>query len=264
MQRSEELVSIIMPSYNTGTFISQSIESVINQTYQNWELIIVDDCSTDSTDEIVSRYLTDTRISYYKNPANKGAAYSRNRALEIAQGRWIAFLDSDDLWESEKLKKQVKFMLDNGYSFSYTEYAEIDETGCPLFRKISGPGRITKPGEYAYCWQGCLTVMYDRYVVGNIQIKDIKKNNDYAIWLKVCKKSDCYLLNEVLGYYRKRKNSISNHSYITLIKWHYYLWRNAEEKNVIMSVFYTLLNLVCGVYKKIRFVKTEKNTGEMV
>ena len=115
-----------MPSYNTGKYIRETIYSVINQTYENWELLIVDDCSTDNTDEIVDA-IKDDRIKYFKNDFNSGAAISRNRALKEANGRWIAFLDSDDIWEETKLEKQIKFMVDNNYYFSYTNYIEIDE-----------------------------------------------------------------------------------------------------------------------------------------
>ena len=120
------LVSIIMPSYNTTSFIAESIQSVLAQSYKDWELIIVDDCSSDNTDQVVKPYLSDERIKYYKNEKNSGAAVSRNRAIREAKGKWIAFLDSDDLWMPEKLQKQVSFMEKNGYYFSYTNYAEID------------------------------------------------------------------------------------------------------------------------------------------
>ena len=250
-----ELVSIIMPSYNTAGFISETVRSVLAQTYENWELIIVDDCSTDNTDEVVSRFLDDKRIKYIKNEKNSGAAVSRNRALREAKGKWIAFLDSDDLWESEKLERQIAFMEDNQYHFSYTNYVEIDEESKPLGRHVTGPGKIGKTGMYNYCWPGCLTVMYDAEVVGLIQIADIKKNNDYAMWLKVCKKADCYLLDEDLASYRKRRGSISNHSYKALIKWHYKLFREAEGRGAVVSVINTCRNLFFGLIKKIRYVK---------
>lgn len=119
------LVSIIMPSYNTAKYISAAIESILNQTYENWELIIVDDCSTDNTDEILTEYAKkDSRIRYYKNEKNSGAAVARNRALRQAKGKWVAFLDSDDLWEKDKLEKQICFMKKNNYHFSYTNYIE--------------------------------------------------------------------------------------------------------------------------------------------
>ena len=245
-----ELVSIIMPSYNTGRFIAETIESVLAQTYTNWELIIVDDCSTDNTNDIVTEFLSDTRICYIKNDTNSGAAASRNRALREAKGKWIAFLDSDDLWEPDKLQKQISFMRDNGYHFSYTNYIEIDEESKSKGKSVSGPKRITKHGMYNYCWMGCLTVMYDAETVGLIQITDIKKNNDYAMWLKVCKKADCYLLDETLAKYRKRSGSISNHSYRALIRWHYKLFREAEKQSLFRAVFNTCRNLFFGVIKK--------------
>lgn len=250
-----DLVSIIMPSYNTGRFISETIESVLAQTYSNWELIIVDDCSTDNTDEAVKDYLSDDRIYYIKNDQNSGAAVSRNRALREAKGKWIAFLDSDDLWEPDKLNKQIAFMENNGYHFSYTNYVEIDEESSPTGKRVTGPKRITKQGMYNYCWMGCLTVMYDAEAVGLIQIEDIKKNNDYAMWLKVCKKANCYLLDEILARYRKRSGSISNHGYIKLIKWHYKLYREAEKKNPFFSAVLTVRNLFFGVYKKLFYCK---------
>ena len=254
---NEDLISIIMPTYKCGRFIAESIKSVQAQTFQNWELIIVDDCSGDDTIGIVLDFQrNDDRIKVFQNPSNMGAAISRNAALREAKGRWIAFLDSDDLWEPEKLEKQIKFMTENGYSFSYTRYAEVDEDSEPLGIEVSGPKHVTKAGMYAFCWLGCLTVMYDSQKVGLIQVEDIKKNNDYAMWLKVCKKADCYLLDECLAKYRRgRKGSISTHGYTTLIKWHYKLWREAEKLNSMPSIVMTGLNLVFGVYKKMKYVK---------
>lgn len=249
------MVSIVMPSYNTGKYIKETIESVLAQSYSNWELIIVDDCSTDNTDDVVSQYLKDNRIRYLKNETNSGAAVSRNRALREAKGKWIAFLDSDDLWEPEKLKNQISFMENNDYHFSYTNYVEINEESLLNGKSVTGPKRITKHGMYNYCWMGCLTVMYNAEKVGLIQIADIKKNNDYAMWLKVCKKANCYLLDETLARYRKRSGSISNHGYMKLIKWHYKLYREAEGKMHITSFLLTIRNLMFGVIKKIRYVK---------
>lgn len=250
-----ELVSIIMPSYNTAKYIAETVQSVLAQTYQNWELIIVDDCSTDDTDEVVRPYLSDSRIKYLKNEKNSGAAVSRNRALREAQGKWIAFLDSDDLWMPEKLEKQVSFMKENGYHFSYTDYMEIDEASKPNGKKVTGPKRITKAGMFNYCWPGCLTVMYDSEAVGLIQIADIKKNNDYAMWLKVCPQADCYLLDETLALYRRgRAGSVSTHGIRTMIGWHYKLYKEAEGQKAISAVFNTARNMVFGFYKKKRYV----------
>lgn len=250
-----ELVSIIMPSYNTAEFIEESINSVINQTYTNWELIIVDDCSTDGSEEIIKKFTQDERIKFYKNERNSGAAISRNYALREAKGKWIAFLDSDDLWHPEKLEKQLNFMRKNDYHFSYTSYEEMDEQSNTTGVMVKGPQKITKTGMYNYCWPGCLTVIYDANYIGNIQIADIKKNNDYAIWLKAIKKANCYLLDEKLAKYRVRQGSISRHSKLRLIKHHYLLYREAERKNVFFSGILTMRNLFWGVYKKIKYVE---------
>ena len=252
------LVSIIMPSYNTASFITDSIQSVIAQSYKNWELLIVDDCSTDNTDEVVKSFLADEKIRYIKNKRNSGPAVSRNKALKEAKGKWIAFLDSDDLWEPEKMEKQISFMEKNGYHFSYTNYAEIDEEGKRNGVKVTGPKKITKTGMYNFCWPGTLTVMYDREYIGLIQVADIQKNNDYAIWLKVCHKADCYLLDEELALYRRRTGSVSTHSVERKIVWHYKLFKEAEEQNAIKAVLNTGRNIVFGAYKKIRYTRRNK------
>lgn len=258
-ERIPNLVSIIMPSYNTAQYIEKTIKSVLDQKYTNWELIIVDDCSTDNTDEVVKKYLNDKRIKYLKNEQNSGAAISRNRALRAARGQWIAFLDSDDLWMPEKLEKQICFMKEKGYFFSYTDYEEINAEGNRTGTFVTGPKKITKTGMYNYCWPGCLTVMYDATKVGLIQISDIKKNNDYAMWLKVCKKADCYLLDECLGQYRKgRVGSVSTHSIKTMIGWHYRLFHEAEGMSIIESLLNTGRNMAFGVYKKKRYAKNLK------
>lgn len=251
----EDLVSVIMPSYNTASYIEETVQSVLNQTYKNWELIIVDDCSTDETDDILSKF-TDERIRIYKNEKNSGAAVSRNKALRESRGRWIAFLDSDDLWCPSKLEKQIAFMETNGYSFSYTNYEEIDAEGKKTGVRVTGPKKITKIGMFNYCWPGCLTVMYDAKKIGLIQIADIKKNNDYAMWLKICKKTKCYLLDEVLAEYRRgRSGSISNHSYLELIKWHYRLFRLSEKENPALSMINVGRNIIFGFYKKKNYVR---------
>lgn len=255
IERENGLVSIIMPSYNTARYLKDTIQSVLAQTYKKWELLIVDDCSTDNTDEIFAT-IKDNRIRYFKNEKNSGAAVSRNKALQEARGQWIAYLDSDDLWMPEKLERQIDFMEKNGYIFSYTNYEEIDVNGNKTGVIVTGPRKITKAGMFNYCWPGCLTVMYDATKIGLIQIQDIKKNNDYAMWLKVCRKADCYLLDEVLGQYRKgRIGSISTHSIKTMIGWHYKLYHEAEGMGNFESMFNTGRNLVFGFYKKKRYVK---------
>ena len=250
------LVSIITPTWACGDFIAETIQSIQAQTYQNWELLIQDDCSKDHTLEVVKPFMeADKRIKYECNAHNSGAAITRNNALRRAKGRWIAFLDSDDLWYPLKLEKQLYFMLNNGYQFSYTRYEEMDEGSKLTGVKLSGPKHITRFGMFSFCWPGCLTVMYEREHIGLMQIVDIKKNNDYAMWLKVIQKADCYLLDECLAKYRRgRKGSVSTHGYATMIRWHYKLWHEAMGMNVWASMFWTGMNLICGVFKKLYYV----------
>lgn len=251
------LVSIITPTYNCGRFIAETIDSVLSQSYGDWEMLIVDDCSTDNTKEIVDRYCAkDSRIKYCCLERNSGAAVARNRALRMAKGRWIAFLDSDDLWTPDKLEKQLDFMVSNDYSFSYHEYTEIDEDSNPIPSKITGPKHIGKIGMYCYCWPGCLTVMYNFKKIGDIQINPIAKNNDYAIWLNAIEKADCHYMDAQCGFYRKRTGSISHHGYVALIKWHYRLFNQSLGMNKFASVILTCNNLFFGVIKKVFYVKS--------
>lgn len=248
------LVSVIMPSWNTGKFIAESIQSVINQTYKNWELIIVDDCSTDNTDEVVNSF-KDERIRYFKNTKNSGAAVTRNRALREAKGEWIAFLDSDDLWKTEKLEKQINFMNQYGYLFSYHDYVKIDEESKPLHIYVTGPEVVTKAKMYDYGYPGCLTFVYSAKAMGLVQIKDIKKNNDYAILLKLCKNADCYLLKENLAQYRVRKKSISHDKITKKLKSHYDLFHLCDEQSALMAFWYACWNMWYGLMKKRKYEK---------
>ena len=250
------LVSIITPSWNCAQFITEAIRSVQSQTYTDWELLFQDDCSTDNTAELVAQFAEkDSRIKYECNPKNSGAAITRNNALRRAKGKWIAFLDSDDLWASTKLEKQLKFMVDNNYAFSYHEYTEMTEDGNDMGVYVSGIKKVNAFNMYACCWPGCLSVMYDREKIGLIQINNVRKNNDTAIWLKVVKKSPCYLLKEPLARYRRRKGSVTPPNVIQRILAHYPLFRVAEEMNPVLAIFWTLMNVFGNAFKKIFYVK---------
>ena len=251
------LVSIIMPSWNTGRYIAESIQSVLDQTYRNWELIIVDDCSMDNTDQVVAAF-RDDRIRYLHNKHNSGAALTRNYALREARGEWIAFLDSDDLWTPKKLEHQIGFMRGNGYVLSYTEYEKIDEDSNPLGIYVSGPKRVNKRKMYNYDYIGQLTMMYSAKHFGLIQIKDIKKNNDYAIRLQLYKKPDtcAYLLEENLAKYRVRKVSISHDKFRRKFKSHYDLFHVCDEKCAIAALWLACWNMFFGALKKKKYEKS--------
>lgn len=248
-------VSIIMPAYNAAEYIVESIKSIQSQTYEYWELIVVDDCSKDDTVDLVCRLRQeDSRIRLLKNVNNSGAAVSRNYALREAKGKWIAFLDSDDVWLSEKLETQIEFMLKNDYKFSYTDYRiRLNGEWMPYIN--IGPNVVTKRKLFNYCYFSTITVMYDREYIGLIQIADLKKNNDYAMWFEVIKKTPCYRLPLCLSYYYKHDNSISSGSKIKLIKHHYIMYRKALKKGKVVSVLCTVNNLFWGVLKKIFYKK---------
>jgi glycosyltransferase involved in cell wall biosynthesis len=250
------LISIITPSWNCGKFLEETIKSIQAQTYTNWELLFQDDCSTDDTKErVLSLAAEDARIKYECNPQNSGAAITRNNALRRAEGRWIAFLDSDDLWLPKKLEKQVAFMVENGYAFSYHEYIEMTEEGKDMGVYVSGIKKVNTFNMYACCWPGCLSVMYDREKIGLIQINDVRKNNDTAMWLKVVQKAPCYLLKENLARYRRRTNSITPKPLWQRIWAHYPLFRVAEEMNPVSATFWTLMNVFGNAFKKMFYVK---------
>lgn len=243
-----------MPSYNTEGFIAESIRSVQDQTYENWELIIVDDCSTDNTDDVVSEFLDDERIRYIKNEKNRGAAISRNRALRAARGRWIAFLDSDDLWLPRKLELQLNYMKDRGYAFTYTKYREIDDDGSDLGVTNSGPETIGRHMMETCNFLGCLTVMYDSDVIGLVQIPNLKKRNDWAMWIMAVQKAPCHLCDEVLSLYRVRSSGSLSHSKggkAALLKYHYNVFRNVRYYSVPASAAMAGVNAAANIMKKI-------------
>ena len=257
-----DIVSIIMPAYNSEAFIGESIESVLMQTYPHWELIIVDDCSTDCTVEIAKKYMsTDNRIRLLQNSKNSGAAVSRNYALREPKGKWIAFLDSDDVWLPEKLNRQIRFMQEHNYKFTYTDY-RIRFNGEWMPYVNTGPEVVTKSKLYRYCYFSTITVMYEREFVGLIQIADLKKNNDYAMWFQVIERAPCYRLPMCLSYYYKHDNSISSGSKLKLIKYHYIMYRKALNKGKLISSLLTISNLFWGVQKKIVYKEKVNNLNE--
>ena len=259
----DNLISIIMPSYNTREYISDSIRSIQSQTYKDWELIIVDDCSTDDTEAIVREFMAgDDRIKWYKNDVNSGAAISRNRGLRAAQGRWIAFLDSDDVWIPTKLEEQLDFMIKNHYAFSYHDY-RIQLNGTWLPYNCTGPDMVNKRRMYNYCYFSTITVMYDASVVGLIQINNLRKNNDYAMWLKAVEKTNCYRYPKCMSYYIKHDGSVSSGSKAKLIKWHYLLFRVGQGYNPVVSAVLTVNNMFWGVLKKMKYKEEAEKLPEV-
>lgn len=236
---NEPIVSIITPLYNSELYIERTIESVLNQSYNNWELIIVDDCSTDNGLSIVGNYVkTDNRIKVLKNEQNSGAAISRNKAIELAQGKYIAFLDSDDQWDKYKLEKQVAFMEKRDIDFSFTYYNHIDEAGKEISKTVNLPSKVDYVSTMKSNKIGCLTAMYNQESLGKFFMKNIRKRQDYTLWLQLLKKTKyAYCLPEILATYTVRKGSISSNKW-SLIKYHWHIYRHIEKQSFFKSVYY--------------------------
>lgn len=231
------LVSVIMPCYNAAAYIGETIESVLAQTYTNWELLIVDDCSTDDSLAVIARY-DDPRIRVLKNEKNSGAAVTRNNAIEAANGRFMAFLDSDDLWHPEKLAEQLAFMAEKDCALSFTHYAVINGAEeqitvfCPQ-KDTYSYGDILK-----HCYIGCSTAIYDVEKVGKVDMPtDAIKREDAACWLRILKTGvDANCLHKNLTSYRVHTNSVSSNK-VRMIKYQWHLYRRVEHLSFFRSAY---------------------------
>lgn len=245
---NNELVSIIMPAYNAEKYIEEAIESVIEQTYETWELIVVDDASTDGTVAVVQECATkDSRINLIRLSKNGGVANARNVAIENAKGRFLAFLDSDDLWVRQKLEKQIRFMQKNDYVFTYHAYAsfENDIKKCKV-RKV--PLKV----DYNVYLRGnstgsCLTTIVDRNIIKNICMPN-EKHEDYICWLNILKEYDitAYGMQECLGYYRIGKKSVSSNK-LKSAWWHWKVLRGQG-----LDIFTSIYDFCCYVFYGIK------------
>ncbi|KEQ02225.1 glycosyltransferase family 2 protein [Pseudorhizobium pelagicum] len=233
-----DLVSIIVPTYNSESFIYDSIASVLSQTYSDFELIIVDDDSSDDTISII-RSFDDPRIRLERNESNCGPAETRNTGLKLAIGRYIAFLDSDDLWAEDKLEKQIAFMKAKNVAFIYTRYVLIDEHGVRF--GDSGPlsPSVTYRSLLPHCIIRTSSVVYDSYsTAGKIYFPPLRKRQDFGLFLRllsVC--HEAHLLDEELCSYRIRKNSVSSNK-LKNIPYNWDLYRNVEKLSLASSVYY--------------------------
>lgn len=233
------LVSIVTPAYNCADFIRETIASVQAQTYTNWEMVIVDDCSTDNTRAVVEDCAKeDPRVRYLCLEQNSGAAVARTTAMREARGEYIAFLDSDDLWKPEKLERQLAFMRDNDYAFTSTSYEQVDEQGKPLGVIRQATKKVDYNRMLLDCPVGNSTVMYSVAKMGKFEVPNIRKRNDYALWLKMLKKEQ-YIrgMDDVLMQYRIRPNSISSNK-LKLVKYHWYVYREIEHLGLLRSAFH--------------------------
>ncbi len=237
-EQGTALVSIITPLHNSEAYISETINSVLNQSYDGWELIVVDDMSEDDSAQIVESYVEkDSRIRLIRLKENSGAAVSRNTAIEAAKGRYIAFLDSDDMWLPEKLEKQLNFMYETGCPFTYTGYEKINEHGKRL-GKVGIPETATYKSLLKTCFIGCLTVMIDTAYFGKVTMPQLRKRQDYGLWLQLLKQTEkAKGLPEVLAHYRVHSASISANK-LNTATYTWRLYREVENLSLPASIYY--------------------------
>jgi teichuronic acid biosynthesis glycosyltransferase TuaG len=251
MESSNPKVSIITPLYNAGRFLLPCIESVLGQTYTNWEMILVDDCSTDDSLKVARRYaMMEKRVNVDQLPNNQGSGPARNRATEIASGDLIAFLDSDDIWHRDKLKIHVAEMVSKNASFSHTSYGYINEDGNVIRQTFHVSN---KPVTYTDLLKrteiSCLTAMYDVRKVGKMYMPDLRRKQDYALWLAILKKGfPSYPVDQELAWYRQRKNSATNNKF-KLIKGHWSFLREHEKLNLMETNYYFFCWIYNGLIK---------------
>ncbi|WP_299159623.1 glycosyltransferase family 2 protein [uncultured Eudoraea sp.] len=239
-----KLVSIITPVHNSEKFLSQCMDSVLAQTYSNWEHILIDDCSFDGSEALIRKFQEkDPRIKYHRLQKNSGAGMARNKGIEFAKGKYIAFLDSDDVWYPEKLEKQLHFMELNNYHFTFTSYDTVNEDGNKLSKIIKAKKKVTYKSALYKNPIGCLTVMYDVDFFGKQYMSSIRKRQDYALWLKLLKKTNGYGLNECLASYRVGIESISANK-LDLLKYEWKIYRDEENLPFLKSTFYLISAIV--------------------
>lgn len=245
-------VSIVTPVYNSEKLISETIESVLNQTYSDFEMVIVDDCSTDNSKEVIKKHSNiDKRIKYHRLKENSGAAVARNKGIELSIGRYICFLDSDDLWTKTKLEEQLNFMKEKNIAFSFTSYSLIDEKGNSLNKIIKIPSQIDYEGLLKNTIIGCLTVMVDRKKVGDFRMPLVRAGQDTATWLSILKKGYiAYGLQKPLAKYRIIKGSISANK-IKALKRTWNTYRNLEGLSLPKSIYVFIFYMFNAIKKRI-------------
>jgi glycosyltransferase involved in cell wall biosynthesis len=251
-----ELVSIIIPTYNTEKFIGDTLQSVQNQTYQNWEMILVDDASTDRTVSVIEEFAkNDSRIKLFKLEKNSGNGFARNIAVEKAVGKYIAYLDADDLWFSNKLEKQIGFLKANNIHFSFSFYDCIDEEGNSLNRRVEAPINLTYDELFFCNYVGNLTAIYDADYFGKIILEATQKRQDWRLWLTILKQIQFTKpVPEPLAFYRIRKDSISS-SKFKLIKHNFGVYREFHGFNFVFSVLLMVRFLFTQLIIKPRYIK---------
>ena len=263
---AKDLVSVIMLSKDNGRYVEETVRSVLAQTYQNWEIVFMDDSSKDDTISQMMDLMNESRIKkadgsfenrikVSQSVQTRGFGVSVNSALSEARGRWIAFLNAGDVWEPNKLERQIAFMEENNYAFSYTQFGLMNEQSEDRGVVIGGKEHIDYKDMQKCCWPGYLTVMYDASVVGPMRVRNLKKNNDYALWLNVCEKVDCHLLPENLAKHRTKWGRLGKLLLTNKLDWRYDCFLIEEDLTPFKASLYTIRNGFYGLVKWLKYVK---------
>ena len=254
----DQLVSIVTPIFNNEKVIEETIQSVLNQTYTNWELILVNDASSDNSSNLVKKFVEqDKRIKYYEFSTNKGAAEARNYGSKMAKGDYIAFLDADDLWHKTKLEIQIKTLNEKNIDVCFGSYEMVDSKSNPLNIKVHTLPVLTYDKLLKANYIGNLTGIYNCKNLGKIYTKDLKKRQDWLLWIEALKKSrkPAHGISETIAYYRKSDNSLSSNK-MKLIKHNFNVYRKGLRFNFVKSGFYLLLFFYEHFFVKSRLIKS--------
>lgn len=257
----QDLVTIVTPSWNSEKYIEETIKSVQSQTYKNWEMIIVDDCSTDNTVEIVKRIAAeDSRVKILVQDVNGGAAKARTRSMQTGTGRFVAYLDADDIWKPNKLERQVAFMKKKKYGFSCTSYEVIDDDGRPKNKYIHMLPKVNYIGFLTNNLLQTVGIMVDTSIVDKkyLIMPDLRRRQDAATWLQILKAGyDCYGLDEILAEYRRAENSLSSNKF-KAVKGIWSLYRDVEHLSLPFSCYCFVRYAFLAVWKRVYIGKKGK------
>lgn len=249
----KDLISIVVPVYNAEIFLEDTINSVLNQTYKNFELLLINDGSTDNSQKIYEKYKNDMRIKWYDLDHNSGVAIARNKGIEKSKGRYICFLDADDLWDKDKLLKQYNFMKEKNISFSFTSYKFANEKGIPKGKIVHVPNSINynKALKNTIIWTSTVMLDMKKLKKEDIYMPNVKRGQDTATWWKILKKIDyAYGLDQVLSYYRNTSTGLSSNKIIALKRtWN--LYRNVEKFSFMKSLYYFNIHLFFAIKKRL-------------
>lgn len=248
----QPIVSVITPVYNAEKYLAETIQSVLDQTYQSFEFLLVDDCSNDSSKKIITSFAElDDRVKYLKLQSNSGAAVARNHGLENAEGRYIAFIDSDDKWYPEKLERQLAYMDDNHRAFTYTKFETLYEDGSKRAPAASLPERLNYTGLLKNTAIACSTVVIDKNIIGEFRMPLVRKGQDTATWLKILRSHDyAYLLDETLNQYRLVGGSLSSNKFLALKRtWNTY--KNLEKLPLPKAIYYFSHSVLNAIIRRL-------------